>query len=214
MKVYSILILLVLFWGGCKERNSGHDAGKFLEGLKNNSISTDYNDVSKNIEKAISEYDNNKVDKVPVIIWAFLLGPYGGKPDHLDVEYYDEEKDAVGIGIKESYFTSDGKEIILVEEYPVLIFRKNPTIAGGISINVKTRDSGQRKSEQVWDDYMKNDKGYEKMDFEKWRSTLPDVWISMPDPNKVDIEMYIYDKEGNKSNSTIVHRKEWVDGKK
>ena len=38
-------------------------------------------------------------------------------------------------------------------------------------------------------------------DFGYWVETLPEVWLSLPDPNKVEVDIYLYDKAGHKSNS-------------
>jgi hypothetical protein len=212
MKKYSVIIILLGFLVvGCKEKESGYDARRLLERVRNNSVLKDNNDIIKNIDRAISENENHKVNSVPIIIWAFLLGPHGGKPNHLDVFYYDEEKDALGIGIKEKILDSDGKENILIEEYPVLIFRGSPTMTPGISMPIQIRNSGQRKSDRDWNNYMKSE-GIEKKYLAEWQKSLPDVWISIPEPNKVEVEMYIYDQDGNKSNATIVHCEEWIEG--
>ena len=204
MKLYNtLIILIILFVVSCKENDDEFDTRAFLERIKIQFSSKNENDIVGNIETAISKYENKQLDQTPIIIWAFLLYNTGGEPSNLDIECYDEQKDIVGIGIKEKSIDSDGKEIILIEEYPVLTHRKRPWITSGIGVPVKIRNTGQRKSEQKWNDYIKAE-GIEQLDVKDWRDNLPDIWISMQEPNQVEVEMYIYDKEGNKSNSIIV----------
>jgi hypothetical protein len=202
MKICSIIILLGLLAGGCKEKSNKFDVGAFFQRVKIQF--KNFIDVTKNIETATSKYENNQVDQAPVILWAFLLNYLRDGLGSLDIECYDEDKDLVGIGIKERYLDLNGKETTLIEEYPVMVRLKSQTFPIGISLRVKIRNSDQRKSEQNWNDYIEKE-GNNKLDFITSRMNFPDIWISLPDANKTEVEMYIYDKKGNRSNSTIVH---------
>lgn len=103
MKYYTIVtIILCLFCVSCKKHDDVLDERAYIESFKNGAILNNYKDVEKNIDIAISKYENEKVDREPVIMYA-CFGYAVKHPERLAILYYDEDKDALGIGIKEKY---------------------------------------------------------------------------------------------------------------
>lgn len=63
------------------------------------------------------------------------------------------------------------------------------------------RDADQRKDAQRWDEYVKGE-GIDVSNLQAtdlWRETFAPVWISIPEANRVDVYVYLYDKAGRKS---------------
>ncbi|OHB66822.1 MAG: hypothetical protein A2Y77_14800 [Planctomycetes bacterium RBG_13_62_9] len=59
----------------------------------------------------------------------------------------------------------------------------------------------QQKDPQQWQDYV-NGQGIvisEVRDVEYYRATLPPIWISIPDPDRTSVRLYVYDRAGNRS---------------
>jgi hypothetical protein len=110
-----------------------------------------------------------------------------------------EDKDLLGLGVVERF--KDGTE--RSEEYPVYVHAGSTRVVRPGIIPVYLRDEGQQKDESRWEEYVRGDK------IDKWSmghtggryylDTLPPVYVSLPDPNKVDVLVYLYDRRGNKS---------------
>ena len=202
---FAILALILIFVGciflliGRRDDGILNDREAIQELLKVRSLS-DYDDISNNAQIAISKYENKIIDTNPVLIYALLTRPIESDYD-IDLLIYHEGEDLLGIGINETYIDSNGLETELIEEYPVFLFLSPKKGAIPWMIPTKIRDSDQIKSEQRWKEYTFGE-GIEMdkiWDAEYWTSSLPEVWISIPEPNKVEVEVYLYDKAGNKS---------------
>jgi len=208
MKNYLIVIMILcLFCASCKNRDTLNER-EVIEKLINQYGLNDDNDVKNNAKIAISEYENQKLDLEPVQIFARFSRPIG-RNYHISLLFYHEASDLLGIGINEKYIDSRGIVNTLNEEYPVFIFIRPSKGATPWMIPIKIRDSDQLKPEAEWEEYITGENiDMNRIQFpEYWSETLPNVWVSIPEPNKVEVEMYIYDKEGNKSNSTTVYWK-------
>ena len=139
--------------------------------------------------KILQNIDNNIIDQIPVLIRAKCVWREGNSCK-LAVILYDEDNDLIGIGIREKH---DGPEInVLEEKYPV--FERRLVIGHPEIIPVKIRDNNQRKDVSEWNDYLRQ----EMSDLS--HSSLPSVWLSLPNPPMVEIEVWVYDQKGNKSN--------------
>jgi len=120
---------------------------------------------------------------------------------------YDENADLVGIVIEEERADSNGVRTTILEEYPVFTHLSDLGVVGFKFIPVLVRDKNQRKPEDQWqkyvsitrqqlqDEYMKR----LKIKYWSWRDTLPQVWVSIPEPNKVDVRLRAYDRAGHLS---------------
>ena len=122
---------------------------------------------------------------------------------HLAVILYDEDKDVLGLGVHEQYTDPNGRRSERLEEYPLFVHRQVwEDVVHARSIRVHIRDAGQQKDSQAWEAYVRG----EEMNRERvgksvsyYEETLPPVWISAPDPNRVSVNMYLYDRQGHKS---------------
>lgn len=148
---------------------------------------------------ALSKWKNGVIDREPILLAAILSRTVGARAPRVGVFAYDEDKDLLGLGVVERY--KDGTE--RSEEYPVYVHADSPRIVRPGIIPVNLRDKGQQKDESLWEEYVRGDK------IDKWSmghtggkyylDTLPPVYVSLPDPNKVDVFVYLYDRRGNKS---------------
>lgn len=157
--------------------------------------------VDKRVELALSKWKNQRIDPEPVLIFALLrlIGP--GQID-LAVYVYDEEKDIIGLGIKEDRVDSNGEKTSRLEDYPALIYRQQDSVVALRGIPVQIRDAGQGQDTQRWQGYANGvgiDVNRLRDNSTAWRKSLPAVWVSLSEPNKVDISIYVYDKDGHKS---------------
>ncbi len=170
-------------------------------------------DVKKRAELAMSKWQNDVVDCKPILVNAVL-----GKPQEIDKVLlafiiFDEDRDTIGFVIKEEYVDSNGVKTMLEEDYPAYVHCLPFEVADAHWVAVQIRDKYQQKDEQLWSKYVNTD--FEKLvnkyirsdDFsiesfypgKFWEDTLPPVLVSIPEPNKVDLWVYVYDKAGNKS---------------
>ena len=202
-----IMFISALFISGCKDENQA-----WIEQSVETLCVSDSNEVRSNVKKALSALKNKKTDQEPFLITAILMQPNNFEKNVLDILLYDENGDALGIGINETYINSDGTETNLNEEYPVFLFRSLLKGAFNVLVKVKIRDSGQLKPDSLWKDYAsgKNIDLNKIRDTDYWIDTLPEILISRPESNKVKVEVYLYDKPGNKSNQTklLIFKKE------
>jgi hypothetical protein len=120
---------------------------------------------------------------------------------YLLLDALDEDKDVVGFGIREEYTDVNGLKTVLTEEYPAFAHQMGSEVLPLRLCPVQIRDAGQRKNEQRWGEYVKGE-GIDVSNpraTELWRETFAPVWVSNPEPNKVDVYVYVYDKAGHKS---------------
>ena len=169
--------------------------------------------VRNRAEFAISQWQNDVVDCKPILVNAVL-----GKPQEVDkvllaLIIFDEDKDTVGFVIKEEYVNSSGVKTTLEEDYPAYVHCLPFAVVDAHWVAVQIRDKHQQKDEQLWNEYVSTD--FEQLVNEYiqsnnfsiesfypgrfWEDTLPPVWVSISEPNKVDVWVWVYDKAGNRS---------------
>jgi hypothetical protein len=148
--------------------------------------------AKQRVQLALSKWQNGVLDREPI-----LLAQGAPVPD-LALFAFDEDKDLLGIGVIERY--KDGVE--RSEEYPVYVHARPFRVMDKRPVPVHLRDKGQQKDESLWEEYIRGDK------IDKWsmrhvdgyyQDTMPPVYVSLPDPNNVDVRMYLYDRHGSKS---------------
>ena len=172
-------------------------------------------EVRERANIAISQWENRVIDPKPIVINACLLSFEGYDSIDLALTIFAECKDIIGFGIKEVHSSPNSPQDIIVEEvYPVYIHCPLSDIANLWRVPVQIRKGDRRKDEQSWQKYVNCD--YEKLlhdykqseeflkhglgDFSSlWDATLPPVLVSIPEPNKIDVWVWVYDKAGNKS---------------
>lgn len=192
-----VVVIMAPAISGCKRDPVLDDLKHFKEEAK----AKGYGAVEQRYELALSKWQNRTVDRKPILITAGLNKPIGYEDMYLGLVTFDEDKDVVGLGIREEYADANGLKTTLTEEYPAFVYRMKPEVLDLRLFPVQIRDAGQRKNEKRWDEYIKGE-GIDVNDVRRlkhWRETLPPVWVSNPEPNKVNVFVYIYDQAGHKS---------------
>jgi hypothetical protein len=154
--------------------------------------------AEQRVQLALSKWQNGVIDREPILLTAILTKAQGARVPEVVLIAYDEDKDLLGIGVMERH--KDGTE--RSEEYPVYVHARPSRVRDGRWVPVYLRDEGQQKEKSRWEEYVRGDR------IDEWslrhvdryyQDTMPRVYVSLPDPNKVDILVYLYDRRGNKS---------------
>ena len=189
-------VILLPVISGCK----GDPLVDGLERHKEEAKAKGFIDVERHCELALSRLRNRVLDPEPILVVA-LLGRVTRSGRYLLPETFDEDRDIVRLGIREEYNDANGLQTLLTEEYPAFVHRMSSELLLSRPCPVKIRDGDQRKNAQLWDEYVKGE-GIDVSSLQSrdhWIETLPAVWISIPEPNRVDVYVYVYDKAGHKS---------------
>jgi hypothetical protein len=139
---------------------------------------------------AITQWENGKVDPRPILIYAKIIR------DEEDLRvlcmyFSDEDSDVAGFGIKEEHFVAGDKPCIVEETYPLFI-RSSPSCVWISVCDIELRNEKKQKDERLWQEYInKKDKDTAEI--------KPPIIISLPEPNQVDVWIWLYDRAGNKS---------------
>ena len=137
----------------------------------------------------LQKWENNRLDPEPILMFAVLTRLRGKESIRLLLGISDEDADVAGVAIRERHMESNGQISIIEEEYPV--FGYGLTITAAQMIPIKIRKGNERKNEQHWKNYL---------EIGVWdRDMRPDLWVSNPQPGKVDVEIWVYDHAGHKS---------------
>jgi len=204
VRVLLISTMLVAGATGCK-RDPDFALDK-LNGLREYTKEKGYDIEEKRAELALSKWQNSRLDSEPILLTGELGETTGKETKHLSFFAFDEDKDIVGIGIIEEYVDASGLSTTLTEEYETTGKGPYPPdeAVQAFSFVVQIRDAGQRKDVKKWNEYLsaKSGRSNTERDMAPTGETLPampTIWISIPEPNQVDIHIYIYDKQGHKS---------------
>ena len=195
----SILLLVAISTLSCRSESTAQEDPNADVVARLTNFRAPDNAADQRAQLALSKWRNGVVDREPILLTVILTRAVGRRVPDAVVFAYDEDKDLLGLGVMERY--KDGTE--RSEEYSVYVHADPTRIVCNGSIPVYLRDEGQQKDESRWEEYVRGDK------IDKWsmghtggkyyRDTLPPVYVSLPDPNKVDVLMYLYDRQGNKS---------------
>jgi len=187
---------------GCK-----HDpALRELNRLKENAIKKGFNVEEQRVELALSKWQNGRLDSEPIMLRAELGKPIRMEIKNLTFFTFDEDKDIVGFGIVEEYVDANGLRTTLTEEYKTTGNGPYPPdeAVQAFAFQVQIRDAGQRKDVQQWNEYLEAksrdvEAGRELPPVGKAWHVMPPIWISIPEPNRVDVYLHVYDRQGHKS---------------
>jgi len=141
------------------------------------------------VHKAIAKWKNQTLDPEPILIDARLVTPIGKAETVLALCVSDENKDLAGIGIRESS-PSVAKERWLNEEIYPIYHHFSPAVVSNQMIPVLIRKNGERKDQQRWREYMTHGCASDN---------IPPILVSFPEPNEIEVWIWLYDKAGNKS---------------
>jgi hypothetical protein len=197
LRALLVIVILVLGISGCRRDDVVSSLNLIKEKAKAKGRGAD----EKRVEVALSKWHNRTVDPEPILITAVMNKPIGNEDMYIGMFTFDEDVDVLGLGINEEYTDVNAIKTTVTEEYPVFAHRMKPEVVDLRLFPVQIRDDGQRKDKQRWDEYIKGE-GIDINTVRRlkyWRETLPQVWVSIPEPNTVKVYVYIYDKAGNKS---------------
>jgi hypothetical protein len=147
---------------------------------------------------ALSKWQNGVIDHELILLTATLARASKERPLVVTLVAFDEDKDLLGFGAVEK--CKDGTE--RSEEYPVYVHLKQLGVIDTRAISVQVRDKSQQKDESRWEEYIRGKKIDEwslKHVHNYYTDTMPSVYVSLPDPNSVDVLIYLYDRGGNRS---------------
>lgn len=187
---------------GCKR----DPALRELNRLRDYAIKEGFDVEEQHAELALSKWQNARLDSEPIMLCATLAKTIGREIKGLSFFAFDEDMDIVGFGIVEEYADANGLRTTLTEEYDTVGKGPYPPdeAVQAFSFIIQIRDAGQRKDVQRWNEYLKA----ESDDVEPARDLVPagrtsrvrpPIWISIPEPNHVDVYVYVYDRQGHKS---------------
>ena len=145
--------------------------------------------------KALDGWNNDILDLRPILIYAGFLTREDKDYLLLMLLMSDEDADIAGIIVREIHRQSDGKEQVIQEEYPLFV---RSSIGHHQLVKFTKREHGERKDDDSWNTYVQN---------ANWNEDpTPNVWISLPRPNQIDVEIQIYDRAGHKSESVPLEK--------
>jgi hypothetical protein len=174
---------------------------------------SDRADVQQRIELAISKWQNGVPDPEPILMHAVIAESSEGVL--LVLVTFDEDADVLGFVIEEERVDPNRVRMALSERYPVFTHLDPRGIAQFKPFPVQVRDEDQRKPDDQWQTYVSTPlqqlrEEYMRRlnkEYASWRDTLPPVWVSVPEPNKVDVRLRVYDEAGHLSEPVSLFRK-------
>lgn len=148
-------------------------------------------------QTALSLWHNGVIDHTPVIFYAILIYP-SDCSNALWVSMFDEDKDIVGIGIREEHVGEDRQPLVREEQYPVYAhtLRLSDEVLDESIVPVHIRQEGQEMDIRRWTAYARAE-GDDLL--RNWGKMLPPIWVSPPDSTEVKVEVYAYDQAGHTS---------------
>lgn len=203
MKMRFILLYLffvILLLMSCKESSSEKDNLNVIFALNKYIERPFYSEAKPRASKALSTWENGIIDHEPILIFSFLrkvLELDDSYSDFIVLGYYDEDKDILGFGIREKHISSE-KQITFIEEtYPAHVHEDRlKNVVSGTWIPVDLRIEGKYKDELEWDKFINGD----NIDWNQpWDKIVPPMCVSVPEPDKIEVWVWVYDRAGNKS---------------
>lgn len=155
--------------------------------------------VKQRAKLALSRWQDQAINPEPIMFWAGLAQSVKA----IVLNFFDEDMDVIGFGIEEHYVDVNGTKQVLIEEYPAFAHYQWPDVSVLKIVPMQVRNAGQRADKDKWSSYLKGEKidPNAPMPREYWTTTLPPVWVSIPEPNVVDVNIYVYDRAGHRSES-------------
>jgi hypothetical protein len=229
MKIMLLVSLLILTISGCddKKNNDKKDisapvsVSDVLKGLVNNS-KVDIN-LKQHAQLAMSKCEDGVMEPEPILIDAIMktVGVEEGEIMSLRLIIYDEDADFIGFVVEEEHLDSNGVITAqIVEKYPVFTYLPYASSSELLwqFIPVWVRDENQRKPEEQWLKYINTPLQQQKDEYKKrtnknwtWLKTLPPVWLSIPEPDKLNVYVQVYDRAGHLSERirVVYSQKKW-----
>lgn len=216
VKSLLLVSLLILVMFGCRGRKTHSDP--IVHSLQEIiHRSGDRVNVRERARLAISKWQDDVLEPDPILIDVALTKAKvrDGERMFLMLVTFDEDADLVGFVIQEEHVDSNGIKTKILEKYPVFTHLDK---CGGVVrfsfVPVLVRDENQRKPADQWEKYLSTPLQQLKEEYMRrlkkkywsWRDTLPTVWVSVPDPNRVDVQLCAFDRAGHLSERVSLKR--------
>jgi len=210
--VITVIVAIAMHIAGCRKK-SGLDEDPVVYAIRKSVKSPRFPQIVRDrADLAVSKWRNGVLDEKPILINA-CLNRYEPNPipESMALTVYSEQKKKIiGFGIKEEHIKENGQRDIIEEKYPAFIHRPLDEIANVWAVQIDIRTSDERKDEEIWEKFIESNEiadEYKKYDelvnSRKLRAILPVsfpiVWVSIPEPNEVNVLIWVYDKDGNES---------------
>jgi hypothetical protein len=151
--------------------------------------------------KALEGWKNEVLEPDPILIHAGYGLKHAEDGGGLFLTMSDEDYDFAGFGIREFHKQSDSTVAVVEEEYPIF---PQPKIRCFQLIAFKERKTLlDTKDDEAWINYV--NKGADRLFIYRGQE-YPVVWISVPNPPTVEVEVWIYDLGGHKSEPVPLER--------
>ncbi len=213
----TVLIFAVLVVG-CKEKKKAHEEKSdslksFLSSFLDNPNLP--KDDRERIKTTLAKCENKTLGLEPVLLQAYIMKPTWLESPDMLLTIVDPNENVIGVGIREECRDSNCCWKTIEENYPVYSHGQSD-LFNTVVIPLHIRTDCQKKDESAWIEYVNLDyfKLYEDYleqqlksteismgatDKSFWEESLPPVWVSRPEPNKLDVWVWVFNKAGNKS---------------
>jgi hypothetical protein len=214
----ALMIFSLLGQPGCKKRREpdlrGFHRRLAVRRLTEISKEDDPN-LQKNANTALSQLRRGVRDASPILFAAYLLAADSGGT-RLCAPCFDADQDLRGFCISERHLDPNGEATLIEERYPVFAPFLTTTPYNDLNFPVEIRNEDQRKDEQAWNEYVlaclefivrqcaDARDGQDKPMEASLEVTLPSMWVSIPEPNHVEVYISAYDRAGHESNQLRV----------
>jgi hypothetical protein len=236
--IISELILLNLFTIGCKEKKSEYGLDYNMSLLEHPFVKGYQPDIRERFKLAVEKYQNKTIDTEPILLReGWFVQRNKSEEFVLVISVFDEDKDLLGIIVKEETQNTKGTVSILEEEYPVFISYPHILGSDNYKISFSIRKNNQRKDDKLWEAFTlmdfselkkKGDKyisnvlkpppsvleSFSEIIDTKERDALIREWLQTLPPLWISIPdpntsvwIQVYDKAGHKSNTVQLHQR-------
>lgn len=220
----SCILPLVLSLGGCR-KDQEDDFRAFEKevavGQLTDLVKSDDPTARGRAEAALSELENAVCDAKPILLHAGL-GADDSDEALLRITCFDEDQDLRGLSIKECHLDPNGATRIVEERYPVFVTYLTTPLLPALMFTVQIRDRGEVKDDKAWQDFMilaldeyvrlvAEGQNVRNMTASSTvpEVTMPPIWVSIPEPNRVRVWVSAYDRAGHESESFEITIPSW-----
>jgi len=208
VKIQLFVSFMILTTSGCDKRKACSDPVlDYLRGIVHRS--GDRVNMRQRAQLAMSKWQDGVTDPEPFLIDVAMMtaSVEEGERMLLMLVIYDEDADHIGCVVEEEYVDSNGVTTTLEEKYPVFTHLSDWAVVEFKFFPVLVRDENQRKPEEQWQKYVSTSLQQLRKEYKKrlkktycsWGDTLPPVWVSIPESNKVYVRLGAYDRAGHQS---------------
>ncbi len=204
---------------GCKERDitwDDIDRPKAIADLTRIAERHWLPEQQERAKAALLELRNTVVDTKPIFVHTMLTFE---DPNEFRLWFmcFDEGRDLRGIRLREQHEDVRGIVTTLEEDYPIFLDLPKSWTVDQRPIRVRIRDAHQRKDELSWlryENYRLNALIHKTLAKDKQSASgsalqqmpdmeMPPIYVSIPDPNRVRVDICAYDRAG--------HRSDWIE---